>query len=86
MNKIIGIIKPFDMNQTIYIHKEGQNIQVVQTTIEKIAKTIFKLTEQNNINQVDILGPQAYTKGIVKKIQNQELTKYNKNNLKFTYI
>ena len=86
MKKIIGILKPFDKNQTLYIYEDGNKLDTIQTTVDDIAQVIFKLTEQYNINQVDFTGIKTYTQGLIKQIQKEEILKYNYNKINFNCI
>ena len=81
MKKIIGIIHPFDHKQTFYVYEDGNKLEIVQTTIEKIPDTIFKLSHTYDVYQVDLSGAQRFTKGIIKQIQEKEMLKYNENKL-----
>ena len=41
--KIVGIIKPFDMMQKIYVFNEGDNIETVSTTLEDFNNIIANI-------------------------------------------
>lgn len=81
MKKIIGIIHPFDRKQTFYVYEDGNKLEIVQTTIEEIPDTVFELSHTYDVYQVDLSGAQRFTKGIIKQIQEKEITKYNENKL-----
>lgn len=86
MNKIIGIIRPFDINQTFLIYNDSQLIDTIKCSIQTIPETIFKVTKQYHVNEVNISGPTEYTNGIIKDFKEQELLKYKKNDIKFNFI
>ena len=65
MKKIIGIIHPFDIYQTFYVYEDG-NIELSRTY---------------DVYQVDLSGAEHFAKGIIKQIQEKEITKYNENKL-----
>ena len=43
MKKIVGIIHPFDLNQTLYVFEDGKSLEVTQATLEDLPITIFNL-------------------------------------------
>ena len=81
MKKIIGIIHPFDIYQTLYVYEDGNKLEITQVKMGEIPDTIFDLSKTYNINQIDLSGAQHFTKGIIKKIQQEEIIRYNKNEL-----
>lgn len=81
MKKIIGIIHPFDIYQTFYVYQDGNKLEVVQTKVKDIPDTIFELSQTYDVYQVDLSGAQNFTKGLIKQIQEKEITKYNENKL-----
>lgn len=86
MKKIITILRPFVLNQLIYVYDDGNQIDIFETTIEDLPHKIIEITEKYNINQVDISGPTQYAKGIINKITQKETEKYSMNKLTFTCI
>ena len=81
MKKIIGIIHPFDIYQTFYVYEDGNKLEVVQTTIENIPDTVFRLSQAYDTYQVDLSGAERFNRGIIKQIKEKESTKYNNNKL-----
>lgn len=81
MKKIIGIIHPFDIYQTFYVYQDGNKLEIVQTKIKDIPDTIFELSQTYDVYQVDLSGAQHFTKGLIRQIQEKEITKYNENKL-----
>ena len=81
MKKIIGIIHPFDIYQTFYVYQDGNKLEVVQTKVKDIPDTIFELSQTYDVYQVDLSGAQHFTKGLIRQIQEKEITKYNENKL-----
>ena len=57
--KIVGIIKPFDMMQKIYVFNEGDNIETVSTTLEDFNNIIFSLCNKYNITNIDFNAPNS---------------------------
>lgn len=81
MKKIIGIIHPFDIYQTFYVYQDGNKLEIVQTKVKDIPDTIFELSQTYDVYQVDLSGAQHFTKGLIRQIQEKEITKYNENKL-----
>ena len=81
MKKIIGIIHPFDIYQTFYVYEDGNKLEIIQTKIKDIPDTIFELSQAYDVYQVDLSGAKNFAKGIIKQIQEKEITKYNENKL-----
>lgn len=81
MRKIIGVIHPFDIYQTFYVYEDGNKLELVQTKLSDIPETIFELAKIYNVTQVDLSGAEHFNKGIIKQIQEAEMTKYNTHNL-----
>ena len=81
MKKIIGIIHPFDMYQTFYVYQDGNKLEIVKTKISDIPDTIFELSQDFDVYQVDLSGAEHFNKGIIKQIQEKEMLKYNENKL-----
>ena len=44
MKKIIGIIQPFDIYQTFYVYEDGNKLEIIQTKINDIPKTVLELS------------------------------------------
>ena len=81
MKKIIGIIHPFDIYQTFYVYQDGNKLEIIQTKVNDIPDTIFELSQTYDVYQVDLSGAQHFIKGLIKQIQEKEITKYNENKL-----
>ena len=86
MRKIIGIIHPFDIYQTFYVYEDGNKLEIIQTKMNDIPDTIFQLSHTYDVYQVDLSGAERFIKGIIKKIQEKEFTKYNENKLNIRCI
>ena len=86
MKKIIGIIHPFDVNQTLYVYQDGNKIDAKQVEIDWLPETIVALSRIYETYQVDLSGAKHYAKGLVKQIQQLEFTKYQENKLDIKII
>ena len=81
MKKIIGIIHPFDIYQTFYVYEDGNKLEIAHTKINDISDTVFELSRTYDVYQVDLSGAEYFVRGIIKQIQEKEITKYNENKL-----
>ena len=81
MKKIIGIIRPFDIQNTFYVYEDGNKIDMVSYNLSDVEYSILDLCNKYDITQVDLTGPKSYIKGIETKIKEVELTKYNKSEI-----
>lgn len=77
MKKIIGIIHPFDIYQTLYVYEDGKELENIQTRMKDLPKTVLDLSNTYKTYDVDLSGAQYFTKNIIKKIQEEEMLKYN---------
>lgn len=81
MKKIIGILRPFSLEQSFYVFEDGNKIDSVELTINEINDVIFNFIDKYDIHQIDLSGPKQYSKGIAEKIKQGEMTKYNNNSI-----
>lgn len=81
MKKIIGIIRPFDVKQVLYVYQDGNKLDNIQPTIDSMPEQVIQLAYKHEISQIDLSGPKRFTENIIKKIKQREMTKYNKNEL-----
>ena len=86
MKRIIALLKPFVIDQTLYVYDEGNKLETVSVKIDDLPETIIDLAIKHNLEQVDLTGPTAYAKGIIKQIREKEINKYNENTLILKHI
>lgn len=86
MKKIIGIIRPFDLRQTFYVYEDGNKIAVEYPTLNEINESVFSLSSKYEVNQVDLVGPKQYNRGLSKRIKEAEMTKFNENKLEINIV
>lgn len=86
MKKIVGALKPFILKQDFYVYEDSNKIYAFSTTIDKLSEDILAVAEQYQVNQLDLVGPKQYSKGIGNKIEEAEMAKYNKNILEINYL
>ncbi len=86
MKKIVGILRPFDYQQQLFVYEDGNKIDSIQSTVDSLPTTIIELSQKYEIIQIDLTGPKQYSKGISQKIKSEECTKYSTNSLKINLI
>lgn len=71
INKIIGILRPFDLIQKFYVSIDGNTVNYKEISIDKIEETILNFLFENPTIQVIMLsGPPSFCKGVQEKIDN----------------
>ncbi len=86
MKKIIGLIHPFDANQTLYVYEDGNSLDFMKVKIENIPEAIFKLSKAYNVYDVDLSGAKYFSKKLIQKIQEEEMIKYNEKKLNIRIV
>lgn len=84
MKKIVVIIQPFDLLQKFFILEDGDVIKTDASIFNQhnIFETLVRLSEENDVDQVDLSGPKAYTVGIKQYCEEALIKNYDLN--KFT--
>lgn len=86
MTKIVSMIHPFDVVQTFYVYRDGDEIESLNYNLPDFNKMLLALTNKYNAHTVDMIGPEKYTKGIVNGYIREEISKYNKQVTEFNFI
>ncbi len=75
--RLVGSVRPFDINQNIKIY-EGPNIILdMDIDLEHFSETIANLVQsENDIDNIDIIASPSFGQRYVDEIKNQ-ITKYN---------
>ena len=86
MKKIVTFLKPFTLLQDVLVFENNECIDKFQANIDTLSETIFRFSDGYDIIQVDLIGPTQYSAGIKKRIQKEEILKYNTNKLQIEVI
>lgn len=86
MKKIIGIDRPFDMIKQFIVYEDGQEIGVCAASPEDRIEVLFELIKKYDVQQVDLVGPKTYLKGIKEQIETTNVSKYEFKNLEINII
>jgi hypothetical protein len=84
--KIIGIIRPFIAKQNLYVYEDGNKIDSASPKLEDINKTIFSFIDKYDVQQLDLVGPKQYNRGLAKQFQEEELAKFSENKIHINLI
>lgn len=86
MKKIVSVIKPFVINQNIFVYEDGNKIDVLSAPLADIQKIIVNTAIKYELNDVELLGSKKYLAGIVNKIKEAEISQYKENKLNINII
>ena len=86
MKKLVTILQPFDLQQTVYVYEDGNKIQVAEFETAEVADEICKLAQSLEIKEINIGGAKKYSLGIGKKIQEAAAAKYSITDLEIKYL
>lgn len=76
MRKIIGMIRPFEMNQTLMVYEDGNKIDLCDTTIETLNVDMLSLMDKHETYQADLVGPKKFLMGLRSAINEEAITRY----------
>lgn len=57
---IVVNIHPFVIQQEVDVYSNGECVQTVECKLDELKDTIFALSKQHNIQQIDLAGNQLY--------------------------
>lgn len=78
MTKIVCSLKPFEINQKIYVLEDGIELATATANVSNIADIIMGLAAEYDITQVDFCGPQKFSIGLKEICQTHFASKYKK--------
>lgn len=86
MKKIVSVIKPFTINQNIFIYEDGNKVDVISAPLTDIQNILIKTASQYEISEIELIGSKKYLNGIANKVKEEEITQYNENKLNINII
>lgn len=86
MKKIVALIRPFDYRQKVLVYEDGNEVEQIYSTISDLSNIIFMFSDKYSTQQVDLVGPNEYSKGICRIIEGEEFLKYNSHKLNINII
>lgn len=70
--KMIIITDPYVVQQNIYVYEDNNKIDIIPSTLEDLPNNIFAISSKYEIEDVSLLGPKQYNRGLLKTIQKEE--------------
>ena len=86
MKKIVSVIKPFVINQNVFVYEDGNKIDVVSVPLDDIQNILVNTATQYEVTDIELIGSKKYLNGIVNKIKETEMSQYNEHKLNITII
>ena len=86
MKKIIGMVRPFDMQQSLMVYEDGNKIDICQTTLDNLNNDLFMLMDKHQVYRLDFVGPKKFLQGLSEQIQEKAKTKYQNNQIEINII
>lgn len=82
---LASYIRPFDAKQKIYVlngKKETEEVRIC--SLENFSNEVLQLVNEYQISELELHGNETLCEDIQKQIAVEELSKYNKSELKIT--
>ena len=86
MKKIVSVIKPFVVNQNVFVYEDGNKIDVLSVPLNDIQKILVNTDIHYEVTDIELIGSKKYLNGIVNKIKETEMSQYNEHKLNINII
>lgn len=86
MKKIVSVIKPFIINQNVFVYEDGNKIDVLSVPLDDIQNILINTAIKYEVNDIELIGSKKYLNGIINKVQEEEIKQYNANKLNIKII
>ena len=86
MKKIVSVIKPFIVNQNVFVYEDGNKIDVLSVPLNDIQNILVNTATQYEVTDIELIGSKKYLNGIVNKIKETEISQYNEHKLNINII
>ncbi len=86
MKKIVSVIKPFIINQNVFVYEDGNKIDVLSVPLDNIQNILINTAIKYEVNDIELIGSKKYLNGIINKVQEEEIKQYNANKLNIKII
>ena len=86
MKKIVSVIKPFVVNQNVFVYEDGNKIDVISVPLDNIQDVLINTATKYEITDIELIGSKKYLNGIVNKIKETEMSQYNEHKLNINII
>ena len=86
MKKIVSVIKPFVVNQNVFVYEDGNKMDVLSVPLNDIQNILVNTATQYEVTDIELIGSKKYLNGIVNKIKETEMSQYNEHKLNINII
>jgi hypothetical protein len=86
MKKIVSVIKPFVVNQNVFVYEDGNKIDVLSVPLNDIQDILVKTATKYEVTDIELIGSKKYLNGIVNKVKETEMSQYNEHKLNITIV
>lgn len=86
MKKIVSVIKPFVINQNVFVYEDGNKIDVLSVPLNDIQTILVNTAIKYDVSEIELLGSKKYLNGIVNKIREIEMDQYSEQKLSIKII
>lgn len=86
MKKIVSVIRPFTLNQNVFVYEDGNKIDIVNTDFENLSDVLLDTAIKYEITDIQLIGAKNFSMGIKDKIEKAEMTKYSTHNIIVTLV
>ena len=86
MKKIVSVIKPFVVNQNVFVYENGNKIDVLSVPLNDIQNILVNTATQYEVTDIELIGSKKYLNGIINKIKETEMSQYNEHKLNINII
>ena len=86
MKKIVSVIKPFVVNQNVFVYEDGNKIDVLSVPLNDIQNILVNTATQYEVTDIELIGSKKYLNGIINKIKETEMSQYNEHKLNINII
>lgn len=86
MKKIVSVIKPFVVNQNVFVYEDGNKIDVLSVPLNDIQNILVNTATQYEVTDIELIGSKKYLNDIVNKIKETEMSQYNEHKLNINII
>jgi len=86
MKKIVSVIKPFVINQNVFVYEDGNKIDVLSVPLNNIQDILVETAIKYEVTDIELVGSKKYLNGIVNKVKETEMSQYNEHKLNINII
>ena len=86
MKKIVSVIKPFVVNQNVFVYEDGNKIDVLSVPLNDIQDILIETATKYEVTDIELVGSKKYLNGIVNKVKETEMSQYNEHKLNINII